>query len=835
MMRLSAAAASAAILFSFSVLSNPARAQAVAQVEATRLFPEIDLARRLHGTEAVTALGDRVGSIAASYGMTAAELISLLQSDATLWIDETGHLLYIDDPAPADSPAPAASEPAEAPLDQTFLLHSKPGSQRVLYLDFDGHTTVNSAWSNGSGTINAKAYDKDGDPTTFSDVERTEIQIAWSRLAEDYAPFDVDVTTEDPGTAAIDRTSSSDQVYGTRCVITTNDFGACNGTGTCGGVAYVGVFDWPYGNHAYYQPAWAFVDGVGTGAKNLAEVCSHEVGHNLGLSHDGTTTGNTYYTGHGSGASGWAPIMGAGYYKEVTQWSKGEYPNANQTQDDLAIINTHGAVYRPDGGSTLSGTPGVSTFTIDHWDLVQQSGEQDDFTFQTSGGPAHFYVDPLNYLGYANVDLSASLYQNGALVETNNDPTNLGAALTLTLAAGTYVLRVEGVGDTDPAPGYTNYGSIGQYHVTGDFPQAAVPLAPTDLVAGAGSQKVYLNWTASADATSYNVYKGTSAGGESANPVKTGVTETSTIMTGLVNGTPYYFKIKAVNASGTSAFSNEASTTPVGPPAAPTNLSATSGDTQITLNWTASANATQYFVYQGTSSGGESGTPVATVTGTTATVTGLSNGVTYFFRLKANNVSGSSAYSSEVSAGPVGPPSAPTLTGTPGNNKAYLSWPASPGATSYAVYKGTSADGEGANPVKSIVETSTIMTGLTNGSTYYFKVKAVNAQGASGYSNEAAVTPVPPPDAPTSVTATTVNSGSITLNWAAGANALTYNIYRGASAGGESATPIKTGVTGATFTAKGLAPNTTYYFRLKSVNGSGSSVYSNEASATTNP
>ena len=108
--------------------------------------------------------------------------------------------------------------------------------------------------------------------------------------------------------------------------------------GGCGGIAYVGVFD-QTSNHAYYQPAFVFQNGVGGGQKNIAEVSSHEAGHNVGLSHDGTATSG-YYSGHGS----WAPIMGVGYYRAITQWSRGEYAGANQTQDDFAVMRTNGAV-----------------------------------------------------------------------------------------------------------------------------------------------------------------------------------------------------------------------------------------------------------------------------------------------------------------------------------------------------------------------------------------------------------------------------------------------------------------------------------------------------------
>ena len=126
-------------------------------------------------------------------------------------------------------------------------------------------------------------------------------------MAEDYAPFDVDVTTQEPPQDAIDRSGATDQQYGTRVLIDPDTWYQ-SGCG-CGGVAYVGVYD-RTSHHAYYQPALVFTKGVGTGAKNIAEAASHEAGHNVGLGHDGTASVG-YYQGHGA----WAPIMGVGYYR----------------------------------------------------------------------------------------------------------------------------------------------------------------------------------------------------------------------------------------------------------------------------------------------------------------------------------------------------------------------------------------------------------------------------------------------------------------------------------------------------------------------------------------
>lgn len=195
----------------------------------------------------------------------------------------------------------------------------------------------------------------------------------------------------------------------------------------------------------------------------------------------------------------------------------------------------------------------------------------------------------------------------------------------------------------------------------------SAPSAPTGLTAAAGTGQVSLSWTGSSGATSYNVYRGTTAGGESSTPITTGLTGTSYTNTGLTAGTAYYYKVAAVDGSGTSGMSNEASATPTGSaPAAPTGLTATAGNAQAALAWTGSSGATSYDVYRGTSSGGELSTPVVTgVTSTSYTNTGLTNGTAYYFKVAAVDSSGTSGMSNEASATPMSGSSniAPSGTG----------------------------------------------------------------------------------------------------------------------------------------------------------------------------
>jgi fibronectin type 3 domain-containing protein len=184
-------------------------------------------------------------------------------------------------------------------------------------------------------------------------------------------------------------------------------------------------------------------------------------------------------------------------------------------------------------------------------------------------------------------------------------------------------------------------------------------------------------------------------------------------------------------------------------PSGPASLRVTPGNTTAMLSWTASASGspTSYTIYRGTKSDGEATTPVATTNGTTTTFadTGLRNGTTYFYNVAANNSVGVSPDSNEVTVTPAattGIPAAPTgLAASAGNGSVGLTWNASTGATSYSIYRGTAPGAEGATAVGTATANSFTDTGLTNGTTYYYKVTASNTAGTSASSNEASATP----------------------------------------------------------------------------------------------
>ncbi|MFM7736635.1 MAG: hypothetical protein ACKPBU_11735 [Alphaproteobacteria bacterium] len=456
------------------------------------------------GEDAIARLGGDLDRVAAANQVSPDVLRSRLRSDASLHVNARGRLVYVepaeigaDDaepslapgrPAAAISPAPAAP----FPLDQTFHLHSRLGSKRTIHLDFDGYLMADTPWYFG-GDCFATAADRDGDPSRFSDSELAWVQEVFLRVAQDYSAFEVDVTTEDPPLAVIDRAGPSDDVYGTRLVFTSSR-GLCpNGktvqqnvcpTG-CGGMASHASFDVPY-SHEANQPNLVFTGSVGGGAAGAA---SHESGHSLGLFHDGNGS-SEYYGGQGS----WAPVMGLPYYKTILHWSRGEYPGASNKSNDYLTMAYHGVAARTDdhGNSGTSATPlspGVATDGV-----IATQADVDAFSFSTSGGSVTVTAAPAAWS--RNLDLSLTLLRDDGSVVATADPSTIdaatggsaavlaamGASITRTLAAGSFVVLVDGVGAGDPlATGYTDYGSIGSYAIVagGPIPTPTATPAPT--------------------------------------------------------------------------------------------------------------------------------------------------------------------------------------------------------------------------------------------------------------------------------------------------------------------------------------------------------------------
>ena len=314
----------------------------------------------------------------------------------------------------------------------------------MIYCDFDGETINQPDWS--ANTITAV-------PSGLSNLQIASIM---QMVAEDFAPFDVNVTNV---RSVFDNTDSDKRVM----VISTPTDDAQPGSG---GVAFLD----------------SFIDDLVCWNFNLnntisaADTISHEVGHTLNLEHDGYQDSEgreEYYDGHSAGKEFWVPIMGSAYSPTISQWSKGEYFNANQTEDDLVIMSQHGISFKTDDFGNSSDT--AHTITLDQQiitldGIINQRNDIDVFTIEfTDLGQIRFetVVGSLS----TNLDVRMRVYDSssGLLIDYDSEETKKAGA-DLTLQAGTYQVWIEGDSNgspnSNPPTGWTDYGSLGPYTLT---------------------------------------------------------------------------------------------------------------------------------------------------------------------------------------------------------------------------------------------------------------------------------------------------------------------------------------------------------------------------------
>ena len=379
------------------------------------------------------------------------------------------------------------------------------------------------------------------------------------------------------------------------------------------------------------------------------------------------------------------------------------------------------------------------------------------------------------------------------------------------------------------------------------------PGAPTIGTATSGNASVSLNWTAP------TVTGGSAITGYVVTPYLNGTTAqtaqtfnstaTTQTVTGLTNGSSYTFTVAAINAIGTGAASGQSNAvTPATVPGAPTIGTATFGNASATVTWTAPASnggaaITGYVVtpYKG---GFAQATQTFNSAATTETVTGLTNGSSYTFKVAAINSVGTGAQSAASnSVTPATTPSAPTITAAvPANTTVAITWtaPASNGGSAITGYVVTPYIGGTAQAAQTFNNTATTetATGLTNGTAYTFTVAAINAIGTGAQSAaSASVTPATTPGAPTIGTATP-GVGSAIVTWTAPAS------NGGSAITGYKVTPYKAGVaqTAQTFnsaatteTVTGLANNTAYTFTVAAINVMGTGPASTQSNSVTTP
>jgi hypothetical protein len=543
-----------------------------------------------------------------------------------------------------------------------------PGAPASLYLDFVGNTTP----SYGGYSPNVTpAYDQDGDPTSFSAGELTSIRQIWSYVAEDYAPFNINVTTVPPASMA----------HGATETVVIGGNGAWSG-GLAGGLTYVN----DYTTTSVPNFAFVFSSNLAGNPRFVGDAASHEAGHGFGLTHQSTWSGGKlvqeYSTGPGDGT---APLMGSSYAAQRSLWWYGTTDVSPTTyQDDMAILAgpKNGFGYRAQTPSSLTAPVALAAQAgnqVSGSGLLINTSEVDYFSFDSGAGQVSFTVAPPANIGNLAPKFSI-LSASGAVIASATPAQNLSATLTVTLpAAGSYRIAVTNNG---------GYGNVGNYTLSGTVIPWSNPGGGTGSGTGTGTgtstgtgtttgtgtgtstgtgtgtvvvslsppsgvsavaaspYRIDVSWTGvpgaagyliegSADGTSWITLGGTTAA----------VTSFSDLY--VSPGTSRAYRVSAVWMGVTSAPSAVAVATTPPVPTAPSGVAAlylvSRSPRQVVLAWPAGAGATGYVVER--SMNGKIWTAVGRVYGGSSTFadTSVAPNKTYLYRVRSFNAWGTSA------------------------------------------------------------------------------------------------------------------------------------------------------------------------------------------------
>jgi hypothetical protein len=357
-------------------------------------------------------------------------------------------------------------------------LNSFPSAKATIFLDFDGQFVEGTSWNGGTPFYAASSG--------FSDDQITEV---FNRVSEDYRPFNINITTD----SSVFFSAPYDKRI--RVIVTNTSAWYSN----VGGVSYTGSFTW--GDDT---PAFVFVDRLAYSTKNVAECCSHESGHTLGLSHQAKYNGSctliaTYNDGVGTGEIGWAPVMGNSYGKNLSGWNNGPTPNGcTADQDNLSIITSrNGFGYRVDD---YADDPKTAVETKDFLHngsldgIISTNIDKDVFRiFIPANGKLKLSANPFSVGAAndgANLDIKISIVNSSFDVVKVYDPENtLNVEIDTLLNSGIYFLLLEGAGNINTS----NYGSLGSYTMKASF--AATPSAASIVLSGnVENDKHELKW-----------------------------------------------------------------------------------------------------------------------------------------------------------------------------------------------------------------------------------------------------------------------------------------------------------------------------------------------------
>ncbi|RXK60507.1 T9SS type A sorting domain-containing protein [Lacibacter luteus] len=391
---------------------------------------------------------------------------------------------------------------------QVPKLNSNPGASATIFLDFDGQTVNTPYWNSGTPFY-----------ATPSGLTNEKITTAFYQVAEDFNPFNINITTD--STVYFAAPINKRQ----RIIVTAYS----SWYGSAGGVAYLESFRW-----GLEIPGFVFANLLGYNEKNIGEASSHESGHTLGLYHQTLYDANCNYVteynpGTGSGATSWAPIMGNSYGKTLTLWHKGSSYSCTNIQDDLAILSgsANGFGYKTDSvGNTyrqatavpmvqsvpVNNQPSTPGFNVSS--QINTTSDVDIFKIDVTS-TSRFQITAKGAAGTTskpNVDIKMSILDSrGNVLNSYNPANSLDVSIDSTITMGTYYLSVSNASNTN----VSNYGMLGDYAIAGAALPSTLPVQSMKLNGRAANNKHELNWNIVADEPIESISIETSTNGSS--------------------------------------------------------------------------------------------------------------------------------------------------------------------------------------------------------------------------------------------------------------------------------------------------------------------------------
>ncbi|MBK7122282.1 MAG: T9SS type A sorting domain-containing protein [Chitinophagaceae bacterium] len=421
-------------------------------------------------------------------------------------------------------------------------LNSYPTAIATLFLDFDGHNVQSSVWNSGM-PFNCAA----------SGMTEPQITEAFYRVAEDYRPFNINITTDSTVFLAAPLNRRM------RIIITTTS----SWSPGVGGVAFIGSFNW--GDDT---PAFVFSDRLGPySPKMIGECISHESGHTVGLSHQSKYTETNCYSpieqynsGIGTGETGWAPIMGNSYNRNMSNWNNGPTPyGCNSVQDNLSIIaSQNGFGYRTDDYTealnTSTHTLQGNNFNVNG--IITTNTDKDAFTF-TLPANSNFILSAIpfnvqgNWIG-ANLDTRIELYSSPTtLIRDYNPLGSLSVSIDTILNAGTYYLKIYGTGNSNIGA----YGSLGAYTISGNL--GSLPIHDVSLGGTVIDKNRHsLNWRIIADEPIKTIEVETSGDGSNFKALTTVTPSATKFSYQPFTGTTVFYRLKVTSEINQTVYSN---------------------------------------------------------------------------------------------------------------------------------------------------------------------------------------------------------------------------------------------------------------------------------------